>query len=120
LAVRRGATPADTEGIPHMASEADLKAAGEKYVPKDYDPALYKIRHSMAHVMAQAVTERFPQAKPTIGPPDEFGFYYDFDLDVNPTEEDLNWITDRMRQLIKGRHPFHVREITAGEGKQLF
>jgi threonyl-tRNA synthetase len=103
-----------------MASEAELKAAGEKYIPKDYDPALYKLRHSLAHVLAQAVTERFPDAKPTIGPPIEYGFYYDFDLDANPTEEDLNWIADRMKQIIKGKHAFHVREISAEEGRQLF
>jgi threonyl-tRNA synthetase len=103
-----------------MASEAELKAAGEKYIPKDYDPTLYKLRHSLAHVLAQAVVERFPQAKPTIGPPIEYGFYYDFDLDVNPTDEDLEWISDRMRQIIKGKHPFHVREITADEGRSLF
>ena len=103
-----------------MASEADLRAAGEKYIPKDYDPALYKIRHSLAHVLAQAVVERFPQAKPTIGPPVEFGFYYDFDLDVNPSDSDLNWIGDRMRQIIKGKHAFKVREISADEGKTLF
>ncbi len=103
-----------------MASEAELKAAGEKYVPKDYDPTLYKIRHSLAHVLAQAVTERFPQAKPTIGPPVEFGFYYDFDLDVSPSDEDLGWITDRMRKIIRGKHAFKVREITSVEGKELF
>ena len=103
-----------------MASEAELKAAGDKYVPKDYDPALYKIRHSFAHVLAQAVTERFPDARPTIGPPVEFGFYYDFDLDANPSDGDLNWIADRMRQIIKGKHAFKVREITAAEGKELF
>src|SRR5262245_51818343 len=49
-----------TRGDSPMASEAELKAAGDKYVPKDYDPTLYKIRHSFAHVLAQAVTERFP------------------------------------------------------------
>ena len=103
-----------------MASEADLKAAGEKYVPKDYDPALYKIRHSFAHVLAQAVVERFPNAKPTIGPPVEFGFYYDFDIEENPELADLNWISDRMRQIIKGKHAFKVREISANEGKDLF
>ena len=96
-----------------MASEAELKAAGEKYIPKDYDPALYKLRHSLAHVMAQAVVEKFPEAKPTIGPPIEFGFYYDFDLDANPSDGDLEWITNRMRQIIKGKHPFKVREVIA-------
>ncbi|MBA4066378.1 MAG: threonine--tRNA ligase [Isosphaera sp.] len=103
-----------------MASEADLKAAGEKYIPKDYDPALYKLRHSFAHVLAQAVVERFPQAKPTIGPPTEFGFYYDFDLDANPTDGDLEFIANRMRGIVKGKHPFRVREVSADEGRALF
>ncbi|MCS6864467.1 MAG: threonine--tRNA ligase [Gemmataceae bacterium] len=103
-----------------MATEAELKAASEKFIPKGYDPQLYKLRHSLAHVLAQAVVERFPQAKPTIGPPVEYGFYYDFDLDVNPTESDLEWITNRMRQIIRGNHPFQVREISAEEGRQLF
>src|SRR3990172_3395352 len=44
------------------------------------DSVLYRIRHSAAHVMAQAVVEMFPEAKYTIGPPVENGFYYDFDL----------------------------------------
>ncbi len=103
-----------------MASEAELKAAGEKYIPKDYDPALYKLRHSLAHVLAQAVVEKFPEAKPTIGPPIEDGFYYDFDLDVNPTDGDLEWIANRMRQIIKGKYPFHVREVSADEGRAIF
>ncbi len=103
-----------------MATEAELKAAGERYIPKDYDPALYKLRHSLAHVLAQAVVERFPQAVPTIGPPIEYGFYYDFDLDVNPTDSDLNWIADRMRAIIKGKHPFKVREVSADEGREIF
>jgi threonyl-tRNA synthetase len=103
-----------------MASEAELRAAGEKYIPKDYDPGLYKLRHSLAHVLAQAVVERFPAAKPTIGPPVEFGFYYDFDLDENPSEEDLNWISGRMRQIIAGRHPFRVREVSVEEARAIF
>ncbi len=103
-----------------MASEAELRAAGDKYVPKDYDPTLYKVRHSLAHVLAQAVTERFPNAKPTIGPPVEHGFYYDFDLDETPTDDDLAAITDRMRKIVRGRHAFTVREITAAEGRELF
>lgn len=103
-----------------MATEAELKAAGDKYVPKDYDPTLYKLRHSLAHVLAQAVVEKFPQAKPTIGPPIEYGFYYDFDLDVNPTDGDLEQITSRMRQIIKGKHKFAVREVSADEGREIF
>jgi threonyl-tRNA synthetase len=50
---------------------------------------LYEMRHSAAHIMAQAVVEMFPEAKYTIGPPVENGFYYDFDLPRNLTPEDL-------------------------------
>ena len=57
----------------------------ERYV----DSKLYRIRHSAAHIMAQAVLEKFPEAKIAIGPPIEDGFYYDFDLPRPLTEEDL-------------------------------
>ncbi|HVL11560.1 MAG TPA: threonine--tRNA ligase [Gemmata sp.] len=103
-----------------MASEAELKAAGEKYIPKDYDPQLYKLRHSLAHVMAQAVVEKYPQAKPTIGPPIEDGLYYDFELDENPDDKALEDITNRMRRIIKGKHAFKVREVSADEGREIF
>ena len=74
---------------------------------------LYKIRHSAAHVMAQAVLELYPEAKFAIGPPIENGFYYDFDLGVaqdgSPRTfrpEDLKAIEKRMRQIISGKHQF--------------
>ena len=70
--------------------------------------------------MAQAVLERFPDAKPTIGPPIEDRFYYDFDMPQAPREEDLDWIEARMRQIAKGRHAFTVREVTADEARDLF
>lgn len=92
----------------------------EAFIPEGYDPQLYKIRHSAAHVMAQAVLERFPEAKPTIGPPIEDRFYYDFDMPRAPSEEDLAWIEDRMRAILKGRHPFHVREVSVEEARELF
>ena len=61
------------------------------------DSQLYRIRHSTAHIMAQAVLEKFPEAKIAIGPPIEDGFYYDFDLPRPLTEEDLAEIEARMR-----------------------
>ncbi len=67
---------------------------------------LYKIRHSAAHVMAQAVLEFYPDTKYTIGPPVENGFYYDFDLPQPLTLEDLEKIEKRMRQIISGGHKF--------------
>ena len=88
---------------------------------------LYKLRHSAAHVMAQAVLEIHPQAKIAIGPPIENGFYYDFDLgkgeDGKPrsfTPEDLTAIEKRMRQVIGGRHPFQYRQVSAYDARQLF
>ena len=100
-------------------TEKLLKRA-ETYVPEGYDPALYKIRHSAAHIMAQAVIERFPDAKPTIGPPIEDRFYYDFEMHSSPHEEDLVWIEERMRAIIKERHRFEIREVTLEDACHLF
>jgi threonyl-tRNA synthetase len=81
---------------------------------------LYRIRHSLAHIMAQAVLEMFPEAKYTIGPPVENGFYYDFDLPRTLTPEDLEKIEKRMRQIIAGRHPFVRRVVSADEAMKIF
>jgi len=81
---------------------------------------LYKIRHSAAHVMAQAVVEMFPDAKYTIGPPVENGFYYDFDLPRNLTPEDLQAIEKRMRQIVQGKHNFKKSILSAEEAKKIF
>ncbi|MBI1855289.1 MAG: threonine--tRNA ligase, partial [Chloroflexi bacterium] len=81
---------------------------------------LYKIRHSAAHIMAQAVLEIFPDGKVTIGPPVENGFYYDFDLPRNLTPEDLETIEKRMRQIVQGKHEFKKTVISADEAKKVF
>ena len=88
---------------------------------------LYKIRHSTAHVMAQAVMELYPDAKLAIGPPIESGFYYDFDLgkdsDGKPlafSPEDLEKIEKRMRQIVAGKHEFNYRELSPDEARELF
>ncbi|MCI0575656.1 MAG: threonine--tRNA ligase, partial [Chloroflexi bacterium] len=88
---------------------------------------LYRIRHSAAHVMAQAVLELYPAARLAIGPPIEDGFYYDFDLGRDETgrtvtfkPDDLARIEERMRQIIAGWHPFVYREVSAEEARALF
>lgn len=81
---------------------------------------LYKIRHSAAHVMAQAVLEMFPDGKVSIGPPVENGFYYDFDLPRNLTPEDLQAIEKRMRQIVQGKHEFKKTVVSAEEAKKIF
>jgi threonyl-tRNA synthetase len=88
---------------------------------------LYKIRHSAAHVMAQAVLEIYPEAKIAIGPPIDTGFYYDFDLGKDAqgksrtfSPDDLENIEKRMRQIIGGKHTFQYREVSADEARHLF
>ena len=88
---------------------------------------LYKLRHSLAHVMAQAVLELFPEAKIAIGPPIDTGFYYDFDLGVGEdgkpltfSPEDLEAIEKAMRRIIAGKHEFVYREVSADEARALF
>jgi len=84
------------------------------------DSLLYRIRHSAAHVMAQAVLEIFPEGKIAIGPPVEDGFYYDFDLPRNLTPEDLERIEERMRQILAGKHPFVKKVVSAEEARRIF
>jgi threonyl-tRNA synthetase len=88
---------------------------------------LYRLRHTAAHVMAQAVLERFPQARIAIGPPIADGFYYDFDLGMDEngrpvtfTAEDLEGIEKRMRQIIVGKHPLRYRVVSSEEARELF
>jgi threonyl-tRNA synthetase len=84
------------------------------------DSELYRIRHSAAHIMAQAVLEMFPNGKIAIGPPIEDGFYYDFDLPRTLTPEDLEALEKRMREIIKGKHAFTKEVISADKARQIF
>ena len=85
------------------------------------ESAIYRIRHSTAHVMAQAVSEMFPgTAKIAIGPPIEDGFYYDFELPRALTPEDLEALERRMREIIAGNHSFQRKVVTAEEARALF
>lgn len=81
---------------------------------------LYRIRHSTAHIMAQAVLEQFPDGKVAIGPAIDDGFYYDFDLPRPLTPEDLEKIERRMRSIIQSRVRFERRVVNAEEARQIF
>jgi threonyl-tRNA synthetase len=80
------------------------------------------LRHSTAHVMAQAVTQLFPGAKYSIGPAIEDGFYYDFDLPGGRTfhEDDLAAVEARMREIVAADQPFVRSELSADEALELF
>lgn len=92
----------------------------EKIQERYEDTLLYRIRHSTAHVMAQAVLEKFPDAQIAIGPAIEDGFYYDFDLPRPLTPEDLTSIEARMREIIRGKYPFIRKEVSADEARGIF
>ncbi|MGH3866078.1 MAG: threonine--tRNA ligase [Pseudonocardiaceae bacterium] len=76
------------------------------------DDGLAIIRHSCAHVMAQAVQELFPQARLGMGPPIKDGFYYDFDVDRPFQPEDLARVEERMRTIVTAGQSFSRREVS--------
>jgi threonyl-tRNA synthetase len=91
-------------------------------ITADSEEGRHVLRHSTAHVLAQAVTQLFPGAKYSIGPAIEDGFYYDFDLPGGRTftEADLAAIEDRMRDIVKADQAFVRDELPAAEALQLF
>ncbi|GCE47373.1 threonyl-tRNA synthetase [Thermosporothrix hazakensis] len=82
------------------SAELDLEKQSVHYSP------IQRMRHSAAHVMAEAVQEIFPDARFAIGPAIEDGFYYDIDLPRPLTPEDLPEIEKRMKRIVKAKHPF--------------
>lgn len=85
-------------------------------LPKD--ERLARMRHSAAHVLAEAMLDLMPEAELGIGPPIENGFYYDFRLPRPLTQEDLAWLEERMRRSIAACHPFRMERITRDEALQ--
>ena len=78
------------------------------------------IRHSLAHLLAAAVLQKFPDAKLGVGPTVENGFYYDFELPRPITPEDLKEFEKSMRTFVNKKLPFTGREVTPAEAKKLF
>lgn len=100
-----------------LASGADRKAQKSDQAQQE---RLYLIRHTVAHVMAEAVLRKFPEAKIAIGPPIENGFYYDFDLPRPLKEDDLPEIEEEMRSIIQGKHEMVKQVISREEAKSIF
>ena len=91
-------------------------------VTADSDDGRHVLRHSTAHVLAQAVTQLFPGAKYSIGPAINDGFYYDFELPGGRTftEADLDAIDARMREIMKADQPFVRDELPAAQALDVF
>ena len=108
-------------------AEVDLTApladgATVEIVTAGSERGLHTLRHSTAHVLAQAVLGLYPGATFAIGPPVADGFYYDFELPGGATfsDEDLERIEARMREIIAADQPFVRREIGAAEALEVF
>jgi threonyl-tRNA synthetase len=86
----------------------------------DHRTPLPELRHTAAHVLAYAVQDLFPEAKPTIGPAIENGFYYDFDRADPFTPEDLERLEARMREIVEADYPMTGREVTREEAIEAF
>ncbi len=86
----------------------------------DSNEKLHRIRHSMAHVMAEAVLEMFPAAQIAIGPAIENGFYYDFDLPRQLVSDDLEEITERMKRIISEKKEFVRKVVSRAEAESEF
>ena len=82
-------------------------------------PKTENIRHSLAHIMAHAVKDLYPEAVFGMGPAIDNGFYYDFD-NIKINEEDLSRIEERMREIIEEGVDFEKSEISKKEAEKLF
>ncbi|CAK27848.1 Threonyl-tRNA synthetase [Synechococcus sp. RCC307] len=104
--------------IPILTAKESVSSAAAVALPKTSEsPQLLKIRHSMSHVMAMAVQQLFPNARVTIGPWTETGFYYDFDNPDPFTEADLKAIKKGMIKIINQKLPLQRVEVSRAEAE---
>ncbi len=116
---RSGAVAANIDGIERDMSFTINENCKIEPILGESEQGLYILRHSCAHLLAQAVVEIFPDAKPTIGPPIEHGFYYDFHM--NPIgDSDLKKIEKRMNQLIRENIKINREEYENNELREMF
>ena len=100
--------------------EAPERDSAEELLDAQAGDPLDPMRHSTAHLMAEAVTELFPGTRLGIGPAIASGFYYDFELPRALTPEDLGAIEERMRASVAADHPFVRDEMPAEDGRRFF
>jgi len=115
-----GAIAAQVNGSLVDLSQPIEKDAMVTFIPIHSRKGLEILRHSAAHVMAQAVKELFPSAKLTFGPSTDSGFYYDFDYDRPFTPQDLEKIGEKALEIIKQDFPFSRKEVSKDEAIKTF
>jgi threonyl-tRNA synthetase len=109
-------------GEPELGEEFDapVRGSAEELLDAGAHSHLDAMRHSTAHVLAEAVLELFPGAKLGIGPAIQDGFYYDFELPRAVTPDDLSVIEARMAASVAADHPFVRKEFPPAEGRAFF
>src|SRR6476661_9098989 len=100
--------------------EAPERGSADELLDAGAHSDLDAMRHSTAHVMAEAVLDLFPGTELGIGPAIADGFYYDFKLPRQLTPEDLVAIEDRMAASVAADHPFVRKELSPSDGRALF
>src|SRR5215216_1747526 len=113
----RAVVAARVNGVLRDLSHVVVEGDKVEPVTLDSDDGRMIMRHSTAHVLAQAVQDLFPEAKLGIGPPIENGFYYDFDVEQPFRPEDLDRIEQRMRQIVKEGQRFARRVVADDEAR---
>jgi threonyl-tRNA synthetase len=113
IAARFAGELVDLSFVPPNAGTAEPVTASEP-------DGLHVLRHSAAHVMAQAVCDLWPGARYAIGPPVESGFYYDLELPGPITEADLARVEDRMREIVAADQPFVREEVPRAAALERF
>ncbi len=98
----------------------DYEVEKSKPIKANSEDALNIMRHDMAHILAEAVLEIFPNAKPTIGPFIKNGFYYDFDMENTLSDEDLNNIESKMKEILNEGRSFSKKIVTKDEALKFF
>ena len=111
---------AKVNGKPVDLSSTLMQSVTLEPITSENSLGLEILRHSTAHVMAEAVKHLYPEAKVTIGPPIENGFYYDFDYPPGFTPEALEKIEQEMRKIISQNEQFQRQEISKKEAQELF
>ena len=120
--LRKAAVAASIDGVESDLTVPLVDGNVVALITNDTDAGRHVLRHSTAHVLAQAVTQLYPGAKFTIGPAIENGFYYDFDLPGGKTftDDDLEVIEKQMKEIVKQNQPFTRSEHSMAEAKKIF
>ncbi|MDO5088423.1 MAG: threonine--tRNA ligase [Leptotrichiaceae bacterium] len=116
----KSAVGAVIDGVQTDTSHLIEKSGNIQIITASSEEGISIIRHSAAHIMAQAVQRLFPGTKVTIGPVIENGFFYDFDPEKPFTEEDLEKIEEEMKKIVKEDYEFKRSEMSAEEAKKMF